>query len=387
MSTRRDIRQDMAGYRDILKEIEICRKYGHDFRADRGLKKAVLERLHPQTINLVVSDIIEETKDVKTLRLVSQNGYLPPFQAGQYINVYGEASGIRTSRPYSISSSPRQRAYYDITVARITNGFFSNYLLDKVKKYDRLQSSGPSGNFYFNPLFHCKNSVFIAGGSGITPFMSMTREICDAGLERNIALLYGNRSEDNIIFNHELVSLASRYPNFKYIPVISEPSAGYKGRRGLIDAACIKDAVKNFSDCTFYICGPGAMYDFCLPELEGMNIPRKRIRKEMFSSSTDLTKEQGWPAGMRGTEEFSVNVKGVKTIKAKSGETLLASLERAGVTVPVNCRCGECSICRVKLVSGRVFQPRGVHLRESDARFGYIHSCKSYPLGDLEIIL
>lgn len=372
---------------EISKEVEVSRKYGTDYRSEKGKTRSITDLYHPPRLDLRVSEIIEETPDVKTIRLVSTAGYLPPFQAGQYINLYGEVRGVRTSRPYSISSSPRQRAYYDITVARISNGFFSDYLLDSVRKGDLLQSSAPSGNFYFNPLFHSMNSVFIAGGSGVTPFMSMIKEICDAGLDRNVTLIYGSRKEDSIIFHDRLSHLAARYSNIKYIPVISEPDAGYAGRNGFIDSVCIKDSVKDISDCTYYICGPEAMYDFCLSQLESLSIPRKKIRREMSSSAGDITSEQGWPGHLTGREEFTVKVKGKQAVTAKSGETLLSSLERAGIIVPVNCRCGECSICRVKLVSGRVFQPRGVLLREADARFGYIHSCKSYPLEDLEIIL
>ncbi len=372
---------------EINAEATITKKYGRDYRSDKGITQSQIDRYHPLHIKFEVADIIEETGFVKTFRLVAQDGYLPPFQAGQYINVYGEVNGVRSSRPYSMSSSPLQRAYYDISVARITGGFFSDFMLDQVKKGDILKSSGPSGNFYHNPLFHQKTSVFIAGGSGITPFMSMIREICDNARKRDITLLYGNRTTHNVLFHEELLELASRHANLNYIPVISEPEGDYDGEKGFIDAACVNRNVKNIEACTFYICGPQAMYEFCVPELENMGIPRKRLRKEMFSTSGMVTKEQGWPAELTGEEMVSVSVKGFKTISAKTGETLLTSLERAGIIIPVNCRCGECSICRIKLISGKVFQPRGVHLRAADAQFGWVHSCKCYPLEDLEILI
>ena len=379
--------KDFDRYNEVVKEIEIGRKFGVDYSSHKGKTKEVTDRYHPDAVDLIVSDIFEETADSKTIRLTPKDGYLPPFQAGQYINVFAEVNGIRTSRPYSISSSPRQRAYYDITVARVAGGFFSNYLLDSLVRGMKLKSTAPSGNFYFNPLFHSKKSVFIAGGSGVTPFMSMIREICDSGLDREIILLYGNRNEENIIFHDELLSLSSRNDNFTYIPVLSEAPEDYCGIKGFIDDKCIRENVAHIDDHTYYICGPGAMYEFCLPQIESLNIPAKKIRKEMFSSSDNITREAGWPAEISGEAEFEVAVQGRKTIKAKSGETLLTSLERAGIVVPVSCRSGECSLCRVKLVSGKVFQPRGVRLREADAKFGYVHSCKCYPLENLEIIL
>jgi len=374
-------------FHEIEKEVEVSRRFGIDYRAEKGKTKRITDLYHPSSLDLKVSEIIEETPFAKTLRLVSKSGYLPPFQAGQYINLYGEVHGIKTSRPYSISSSPRQRAYYDITVARIENGFFSDFLLDSVKPGDSFTSSAPSGNFYFNPLFHSKNSVFIAGGSGITPFMSMIQEICDAGLDRNVTLIYGNRKDENIIFHKRLTDLSAARSNISYIPVISEPGKNYTGKCGYIDSCCISENVSDKDSCTYYICGPEAMYDFCLPELESLQIPGRKIRKEMFSTAGNVTEEHGWPSNLTGEEEFTVKVKGKGIIKAKSGETLLASLEREGIIIPVNCRCGECSICRVKLITGRVFMPRGVLLREADSKFGYIHSCKAYPLEDLEIML
>lgn len=379
--------KNIENFDQIITEREINRKYGTDYHSHKGKTDKIIDRYHPKNLNLVVIDIIAETDNVKTIRLSSENGYLPPFQAGQYINVYGEVENIQTSRPYSISSSPRQRAYYDITVAKIENGFFSDHLLNNIKKGDKIQTSSPSGQFYYNPIFHSKKSVFIAGGSGITPFMSMLREINDAGLDREITLFYGNRDEKNIIFHKELLEISSKNKNIKYIPVFSQPQATCTGKQGFIDAKCIKEEIPDIADCTYYICGPQAMYDFVLPQLESLNIPGRWIRKEMFSSAGDITKESGWPSNLNGSEEFSVKVKGAKTIKAKSGETLLSSLERAGIVVPVKCRSGECSICRVKLVSGKVFIPQGVHIREADRKFGYVHSCKCYPLENLEIIL
>ena len=115
--------------------------------------------------------------------MVSETGYLPPFQAGQYVNLFVETQGVRSSRPYSIASPPNQRAYYDLTVKAVPDGFVSLYLLEDVKVGDRLSSTGPMGGFFHNPLSHSNEVVYLAGGSGITPMMSMIREVTDRGLE------------------------------------------------------------------------------------------------------------------------------------------------------------------------------------------------------------
>lgn len=376
----------MANGPEVLLDRAIMRRNGHDYSSDRFQTKNVIDKIHPQKLNLKVIEITEATSIAKTIRLVSTNGYLPVFQAGQYINIFAEIDGIRTSRPYSISSSPKQRAYYEITVARIPEGFVSDYFLDTVKVGDIFEANGPSGVFHFNPIFHSKKSVFLGGGSGITPFMSMITEILENGMDREIHLIYGSRKEDIAIFHDELSALSKKHPNFKYDLVLSEPETNYKGKTGLLDDKCIKGLVGNVGDYTFYLCGPQIMTDFCVKALETLKVARNHIRREVFGSRKDIQNEEGWPTELTGDEVFKLTV-GDKVIDAKSNESILTSLERASVRVNVCCRSGECSLCRVKLIGGKVFMPRGVALRLADGKFGYIHSCKAYPNSDIELRL
>ncbi|NLJ71451.1 MAG: 2Fe-2S iron-sulfur cluster binding domain-containing protein [Syntrophomonadaceae bacterium] len=388
--TTKDFRQDIAGYTDILKEIEVCRKYGQDYRLGKGKWLEYVERIHPSKVKLKVMDIIEESSQVKTLRLVSPTNSLPPFLAGQYINLFLDIAGVRTSRPYSISSSPAQRAYYDITVGRIKEGFVSDYLLDKVVVGDVFEASSPTGNFYYNPLFHGNDLVFIAGGTGITPFMSMIREVLDRGIQRKIHLFYGANTLEEAFFNDELLAKAKKFSNFKYDLVISNPPADYDGLKGLIDGKLIKEELDDINRKTFYVCGPTAMYEFCLPELERLGIPRKRIRREVFSLAGNIVNAPAWPKEVNAHQEFAVNIKEGphkdQTIKAKASEPLVIAMERAGIPVPTSCRSGECSLCRVKVLSGQVFESSS-HVRKSDRDNGYVHACSAYPVSDLEILL
>lgn len=376
---------EMVYGNEVLKDIEVTRKSGRDFILDRNKTTKTIDKLHPQKLELKVIEISEPTKESKTIRLVSKNGYLPSFQAGQYINVFTVIEGIRTSRPYSISSSPRQRGYYEITVAKIPKGFVSDYFIDKVKVGDEFEANGPGGTFHFNPVYHKNKSVFLAGGSGITPFMSMIREIIESGINREMHLIYGCRNEEVSIYHKELLDMAKKHKNLHYSLVVSDEGTGYTGRTGFIDANCIKELVGNTDDCTFYLCGPQIMTDFCMKALEELNVKGRNIRREMFGSRQDIQNEPGWPTNLTGDEVFKVKV-GDKVIDARSNESLLTSIERAGLRINVCCRSGECSLCRIKLVSGNVFMPRGVLLRYADEKFGYIHSCKAYPISDAEIM-
>jgi ferredoxin-NADP reductase len=334
-----------------------------------------------------VADIITETDSAKTLRLVAEEGRLPPFQAGQYICLFLEVDGIRTARPYSISSQPNQRGYYDITVKRVAGGLVSNHLLDDLRRGHALVSSGPAGNFYFNPLIHRKSMVCLAGGSGITPFMSMIRQIVECGLDRSVHLFYGNQSLEDAIFHAELMDLSGRFEQFQYTPVIETPTVTYTGACGFMTGELIRDLVGHVDDKSFFICGPGGMYDFCLPELEGLGIPRRRIRREMYGAPENIWEYEGWPEGLDRDHLFTIQLPDGRTVNAAAGESVLMALEKHGAVVPSLCRSGECSMCRVKLTAGKVFQPPGVPVRKSDRRYGWVHSCTAYPISDLEVLI
>ncbi len=369
-----------------LNDIEVLRKVSKDPIVSKSVTYAA-EQIHKKMLELEVVEIEDTHKDAKIFRLASTDGYLPPFEAGQYINVFVTVDGTRTSRPYSLSSSPRQRAYYEITVARTRNGFVSDYFLDHVKVGDIVEANGPAGVFRYQPVFHSKKSLFLAGGSGITPFLSMTREILQAGLDRDIVMLYGCRNAEVALYHEELTHMAEEHPNFKYYLVVSDEDVkGWEGETGFLNIDLIRRLVPDFEERTSYICGPQIMNDFCVKELKEAGVPIKKIRREMFGSRPDIQMSEGWPEGLDGTEVFKVNV-GDQTIDAISGESLLCALERSGVRVNVCCRSGECSLCRVRLVEGDVFIAEGVAARKADEQYGYIHSCKSYPVSDLTIEL
>jgi glycine betaine catabolism B len=384
---RKGIWQEFDGYQDIVEEIKVSRRLGGTASAAVIAAEEYIRQLHPERLELHVSDIIEETRSTKTLRLVSKDNYLPPFLAGQYIALFLEVGGIRTSRPYSISSQPNQVGYYDITIRRVENGLVSNYLLDEVKRGDTLISSGPAGNFYFNPLIHKKTTVCIAGGSGITPFMSMIREIIECGLDRTVYLFYGSKTTDDVIFSDALAHFTERFENIHYIPVIEDPAEEYAGACGFITREVLREVLENIDDKSFFICGPQGLYDFCLPQVEDLGVPRRKIKQEMYGAPPNIWEYPGWPADINPDDAFSVKVKNGTQISAKAGETLLAALEKNGILVPSLCRSGECSMCRVKILSGKVYQPAGVPVRKSDRQFGYVHSCMAFPISDLDIII
>lgn len=372
--------------KEILNRIDVLKKVSNDkLSLDNNINK-IINNIHQEKLNLVVNEIIDTNKNAKIFRFTAKNGNLPIFEAGQYLNIFTEIDGVRTSRPYSISSSPRQRSYYEITVAKIKDGFVSDYFLNNVKVNDEFEANGPAGVFKYNGAFHSNKSLFLAGGSGITPFMSMIREVLDTNLDRELVLIYGCSSAKNALFHEELEHYSQLHPNFKYYLVISNLDDDSHFEKGFITSELISRLVPNYHEFTCYICGPQVMNSFCVQELEKLNVPAKKIRREMFSSSKNIIEEAGWPKELTGNEYFTIKVNG-EEIKAKSSESILTALERAKIRINVCCRSGECSLCRVKLVKGKVFLSKGILLRKADEKFGYIHSCKAYPISDIEIIL
>lgn len=293
-----------------------------------------------------------------------------------------------TSRPYSIASPPGND-WLELAVRDKPGGFVAPYLLNEVKVGDVLETTGPSGSFYHEPLIDGNDLVFLAGGSGITPFMSIIRDAIQRQRPFKMHLLYGSRTPDDVIYARELTQLAADHPNFQYTLVISEPPPGYTGLTGLLDAKLIRDQVGDVAGKTFYICGPNVMYDFCLATLQELGVPRHKIRRELYGPPADVTQEPGWPQALRADHVFNVEIVGRAqcTIRARAGEPLMNSLERYGIVVPAVCRSGECSACRTRLLSGQVFMPAHTGLRASDREHGYIHLCVSYPLQDLRIRL
>jgi len=368
-------------------------RQGTDYTADRDTVQRVVERLHPRRMRLRVADIVQETPTTKTFRLERVDGPLPPFRPGQYVNLFVDVDGVLTSRPYSISSPPPggetegQHYTLDLSIRDKPDGFVAPYLLNEVKVGDELESTGPSGTFYHEPLIDGEDLVFLAGGSGITPLMSILRTTFGSEVPSplRIHLLYGSRVPDDVIFGDELAELAANQPGFRYSLVISEPPASYEGLAGFLCADLIRQQVGEVKGKTFYVCGPNVMYDFCLAALTELGVPRYKVKRELYGPPDDVTQEPGWPPDLSAGEIFQVEVEGREAIQAAAGEPLLNSLERYGIVVPAVCRAGECSACRIHLLSGRVFQPAHTGLRESDRQHGYIHACVSYPLQDLKI--
>lgn len=352
--------------------------------------------LHPAGLSLMVSEIVEHGPDVKTFRLVPVDGApgrLPPFRAGQYLSLKGNWNGGRISRPYSISSAPFEGlsggGFYEITVKRLSDGFVSPLLFSTLGRGSAVAASGPHGEFYHEPLRDSRDVVAVAGGSGITPFVSMAREIAHGTMDVTLTILYGIRTMGEALFEDELVRLAETAPDrLRVCYVVSEPDGTEKCATGFIDSALVQKEIGDVAGKSFFVCGPQALYCFFAKEAEKMRIPRRRLRWEVSGPNRVIAAHPAFPKGAR-EKEYRLTVCrdwDQKTIPARAEEPILVALERAGIAADSRCRSGQCGICRAELISGEVFiEPETDARRRVDVQYGFIHSCSTYPVADCTI--
>ncbi len=357
------------------------------------------DRIHPGNQLLKITDIKALSHDTKLYRLISakKNKPLAPFRAGQYIGLIVEINGVRTSRPYSLVSSPNQHVYYELGIRKKENGFVSPYIFENAKVGDIFEVTEPLGNLYYNPIFHGKDLVYIAGGCGITPFISMLRDISERAIPLNVSLIYGCLTEKDILFRNELEDIQKRRSNIKTKFILSEPELDWKGECGFITRDKILNEIGLIKDKYFYIVGNLPMYQFIKEEMKELGIPKHRIYYEAFGVPDDITQVMGWPTEINSSNKVKISIefrKYSKTekieLEAYCIEPLLNSLERTkNLALYLNngCRSGECALCRTKMISGKVFVPPEVTIREVDKDFGFIHPCISYPLTDIHLDL
>ncbi len=347
--------------------------------------------LHPERQFVMIFKIIEHSKDCKTLFFCpnKEKGTenLAYFSAGQYIVLMLDIEDMKIKRPYSLCSSPQESlsGLYAITVKRVEGGIASNYILDKCKEGDTLTISSPLGNFDYVPLRDAKNVLAIAGGSGITPFLSMSKAIEEGDEDFNLTILYGSRDFDSILFFDELEELERNCDKIKVIHVLSdERKDGHE--YGFINKELIKKYAPE-GTYSIFISGPQPMRDYLDKELSEIGIERKYIRHELYGEILDPSSQEDYPGGEKKEVNILVYIGGKKeTIKGNSGESILRSLEKSGIAAPSRCRSGECGYCHAYLKSGEVYTPKKTeYRRKADMEFSFIHLCCSFPLSDIEI--
>ena len=358
--------KNMAKVREEAIQAAPAREVDGNFTINTKAKE-----LHPDYQELVVCKVIDYDKaGAKTFVLKRPDGKpVAYFRAGQYLSLKMQ---IGTSE-----------GKYCITVKTNPGGFAADYMLENLHLGNKIIVSDPQGQFYYEDLRDGYNILALAGGSGITPFLSMARAIRD-GIEKfNLTILFGSRTEDSILFKEELCEISKVCPKVKVVHVLSdEEKDGFE--HGFITAELIRKYLLDNS--SIFICGPEAMYRFLDGEIPKLGLPKRLVRREILGVTKHVEDHEGYPAECIG-KTFTITVcRGPEEteIPAAAGESVLVALERAGIKAPSRCRSGECGWCRSKLVSGDVFIPEETDGRRwADKEHNYIHPCASFPVSDL----
>ncbi len=204
------------------------------------------------------------------------------FVPGQWLSLnHTKPDGEEITRAYSIASSPAEDNRFALCLNRVQDGFMSNFLCD-MKKGDEISCQGPFGDFILRPPL--RDTVFIATGTGIAPFRSMLDWLLADPVrhqEKQLWLLFGNRTEKDIYYHEEFLDLATQHPNFHYLPTLSRGAPDWQGMRGYVQEH-VPAIGQGRADMHAYICGLDRMIKANRELLKGMGWDRKSILYEKY---------------------------------------------------------------------------------------------------------
>jgi len=370
LATNRAYRSGLQkeGYQDV----EVSSRRG------RRLKRPAVEPAAENRLEeLRIAEVRPETRSAVTL--VLEDAERPrsfDFRAGQFFTLVADIDGRPVRRAYSASSAPGA-SRLEVTVKHVEGGRFSTHVHRNVRAGDRLSVRGPSGAFHADPAA-AHEVVLVAAGSGVTPMMSMIRTLLAAPAAGRIALLYSNRSEEEVIFADELLRLEEENPErLSVTHVLTQ-------ERGRLDAAGVYSwltKLRPSEDTRYYMCGPEALMDTVKGVLTELGVPDDRVHHERYTSGADPTATATAPQKMvveDGAHE-------VGSVVVEPGQTLLDAGLAAGLPMPYSCTVGNCGDCMVKLRGGEVAMNGPNCLTPQQIADGYVLTCVGCPLSKVTL--
>ncbi|MCE3229347.1 MAG: phenylacetate-CoA oxygenase/reductase, PaaK subunit [Bacteroidetes bacterium] len=345
--------------------------------------------------SLKVKDIRRETAEA-----VSVAFDVPPtlqiayqFKQGQYITLKLNIDGEEVRRSYSLCTSPHSENELRVAIKEVAGGKVSTYINRTLKVGDTLDVMTPMGSFYTSLNGGAKrNYVLFAGGSGITPMMSILKSTLYIEKQSNITLFYANRNEDSTIFKGEIDKLAASNKNLKVVYVFDAPQQKLSDlQTGVITKEKAKALIENFGGVgadDYFICGPGPMMENVKQSLEELKIAKEKVHIEYFSAVIDATAGKETTAGENVNSKITIIQYGIETQLDlnTNGSSILDAAIDAGVDAPFSCKGAVCCTCRAKILEGKVKMDANFALTDDEVAQGFVLTCQSHPITEKVVV-
>lgn len=345
--------------------------------------------------SLKVKDIRRETAEA-----VSVAFDVPPtlqiayqYKQGQYITLKMNINGEEVRRSYSICTSPHSENELRVAIKEVQGGKVSTYINRNLKVGEVIDVMTPMGTFHSSLNGGAKkNYVLFAGGSGITPMMSILKSTLYIEKQSNITLIYANKNEDSTIFKAELDNLVTKHPNLKVVYVFDAPQNPIADlQKGIVTPEKAKALIENFGGTNadeYFICGPGPMMENVKQTLEGLKIAKEKIHIEYFSAVIDALAKESSITRADVKAKVTVIQYGIETEfdLTTSGQTILDAAIEAGVDAPFSCKGAVCCTCRAKIIEGQVKMDANFALTDNEVEQGFVLTCQSHPTTERVIV-
>jgi ring-1,2-phenylacetyl-CoA epoxidase subunit PaaE len=344
--------------------------------------------------SLTIKDVRRETDDAVSLLLELPAALSDTFRfsPGQHLTLRADLDGDDIRRNYSICAAPED-GELRVAIKRIEGGVFSTWANQTLRAGAVLEVMPPHGSFTwkFDPARAATYAAF-AGGSGITPILSLLKSALNAEPKSSFILLYGNRASNGIMFLEELAALKNRFMSrlqiYHFLEDEEEEVALFNGR---LDSDKVARVLQLLIDPetidAAFICGPGPMMDAVEAGLVGAGVPEDRILIERFTvgrpseAQAAAAREIERKAAGRMVEVTLDGRKRKLAFDAEKG-SILENARAAGLPAPFACKAGVCATCRAKLVSGEVTMKANYGLSQEEVAQGYVLTCQAVPLTD-----
>lgn len=340
---------------------------------------------------LVCCHVRQETHDVKSFLFRTRTSRLFRFRPGQFITLELMINGEAINRCYTMSSAPTRPDTFSITVKRKIGGLVSNWLHDTLKPGSELKMLGPAGDF--SCTHHpAEKYLFLSGGSGVTPLMSMSRTHYDLGEDKDIVFVHSARTPRDIIFRHELAAMAGGMTHFQTAFVCEQTGEerDWGAPTGHLTMPLLKSIAPDFSQREIFCCGPEPYMAAVRSMLRDEAFEMARYHEESFSFErqgvpiSEVDAKAATAAAPEGSFKIEFTRSG-RIIDCGPDQFILDAARAAGMRLPFSCSKGMCGTCKSKKLSGQVVMSHqgGIRQREIDA--GMMLPCCSKPLSDVII--